>query len=378
MQRLFCRASTKTSVAPIVSPLKPCTLGIDPRFRFARQFSPMNTEELPLFPLARWELPPHLDSEPLVAPATARWHGELWGETTNWLVRVVRDKHIGRVFICAEERIEEAKWDLYMMPHKNIESREDWTAALDDYIKAGHSPLYRTFYLKDETADWTLSFDTYGEHHLMVQGQKEQAGERIDSNASIQINWPFAFFSATSAQIETEVTHAWSDEASNLFFARKWLLLSEDEKNGEILSWKRGDRRELKEAMEYIWRVFAPHVKEGSTYWAFDPKDNQFGYNHFPDDISDDEVGEPSALHLWGQGLLEVFGPIWSKDLVNQHPCTSKAHSRMESYFFVGTTERTFHEQLEAARTLSEWLDEREAQGELKADTLAALRETLR
>lgn len=338
----------------------------------------MNTEELPLFPLARWELPPHLASEPLVAPATARWHGELWGETTNWLVRVMKDGIYGRIFICAEERVAEAKWELLSIPLKGIESQGGVVEIISEDGYRANAPRLRYLRLSDEVADWTLQFYASGYNRLYASSKVRAQGRDISNNSSFEMGWPFDFPSATAVQIETEAMRAWNDETSDLSFARHWFLMPEEEKYAQLIAWKRGSAHELKEAMRLVWRAFAPHVEEEIVSWSFEPQDNRFGYTEFFGSDFAGEAGEPSALRPWGEALLEVFGPQWNEELTRQHPGTSEGLGHGGNYFFVSTTERSLHEQLEAARTLSDWLDEREAWGELGADTLAALRETLR
>jgi len=338
----------------------------------------MNTEELPLFPLARWELPPWLDSEPLVAPATARWHGELWGETRDWLVRVVKDKWWAYPFVCAEESLEKAKWPLRWMSLRNIEGPEDLAAAMNIHIQKRNFSRERMFHPSGEFPTWTLKLSDSGEKMLYFSGGNESVGEEIEVEAPLNLNWPFDFVSANAAQIENEVMCAWNDGASDLHFARRWLFMSDEERYRCLIRWKHGDGPQFKSAVQQVFRVFAPLLKGRRIEWACEPSGNCFEDSDFLNDSFSSQVDEPFALLLWVQALVEVFGPRVDEELSSQHRCTREGEWWMGDYFFVSDQQPTFHEQLEAARALSEWLDERDARGELEADTLAALRETLR
>jgi len=338
----------------------------------------MNTEELPLFPLARWELPPHLASEPLIAPATARWHGESWGETTNWLVRVVWEEDYGHVFICAEERVGGAKWDLWTMRLKVMENPEEWAAIINNHVQMWGIYHHRIFYISDEIADWSLVLNIYDPNQIVLDCLNKLTGEPIDGMASFEVNWPFNFPSADAAQIESELLTAWNDETSDLFYARGWLLLTQEEKYARLIHWKRGDEHEFKAMMEIVWRALVASGDEKSSQWAFRPYANKFGFAEWDGNDWYNGLEQPVAFEPWGEALVTWFGPCWNQELINQHLCADYGSSRANNHFWIGACARTHHEQLEAARTLSDWLDEREARGGLEADTLAALRETLR
>jgi len=338
----------------------------------------MNTPELPLFPLARWELPPHLDSEPLVAPATARWHGELWGETTNWLVRVVWEEDFGHVFIRAEAKTEEAGWRLPPLMKGYMQCRNDLETAINDHIRVGRLSRYRIFHFSDEVADWKLRLNTLGSKQIHAHRPSKAMRGRISSDAPFDLNWPFDFSSATSAQIESQLMRDWNDEASGLHYARNWMLLSEKERHGQLIRWRRGDEHNFRAMMLLVWCAFAPTLNEEWSNWAFDPYRNWFGFAEWDSYCWNSEVKQPTNFRPWGEALVAWFGPCLNEDLTRQHPCACHAHWLSNNRFWVGTRERTFHEQLEAARTLRDWLDERAARGELEDSLIARLRETLR
>jgi len=353
MQHFALRASHQTSFAPVAFAPKYRTLEIDYRPRFTRPFPPMNTEELPLFPLARWELPPHLASEPLVAPATARWHGTLWGETTNWLVRVVWEEDFGHVFVCAEERLEEAKWDLALMLLKEIQNQEDLETAINEHLQTHKFLQRRVFNFSSELAHWSLILSDSGWKWVFLYEEDEPIEEAMGEKAPFELNWPFDFLSATPAQIESEVMRAWTDESSDLFYARGWLMLSE-EKYARLIGWKRGDEHQFKEMMGLVWCALAPESGRQSPQWAFRPNVSQFSFANWNGNDWYGGAEQPVAFEPWGKALVTWFGPRWNDELTRQHLCANYGGSRSDNHFWVGAYERTSHEQVEAARTLSD------------------------
>jgi len=326
----------------------------------------MNPDTLPDFPLASWELPPD-STEPLVAPATMPWHGTLFGRETDWLVRVVKEDHLGRVFICPADSLQEAKWEAGVpMPIRGLHTQEDWSKAINDYIQIWGSLCRRTIYFSDEVAEWILRIEADGSSELTAQYTLE-----IGDNATVEMNWPFDFVCASAKQIHDKVLRALDDESSDLNFARRWLFLSEDEKYELLVSWKRGDGRDFTKMMQGVADAFGPSLAEEWHQWIFNPASGRFGWVNVQQGFNFEEKF-PVEFKIWGEALERFFEPHWNEQYVRDR------FIRVSNYYRATIKERTAHEQLEAARELSDWLDEREARGELDAPTLARLRDTLR
>lgn len=327
----------------------------------------MNFDALPDFALAPWELPPWLTSEPLVAPATMCWHGELFGREGDWLVRMVVDGHLARPFVCAENRPHEAKWvSAALMPLKGIETQDDLTAAINNHIQLWGRYLCRTFYLVDEAAEWTLIVDASGLTRLRSE----------EGMPTVEMNWPFDVVHATSEQLYAEFLRQWNDPDTDLNFARRWLLLSQDEQYDLMIRWGCGGEGEFLGLMRLVLLAFWPHVSARPLCWRFHPIRRLFTLSDWDGsdwyDLALSNAEEPFASD-WGQALLDIHAPQWNEALAKTHICTTEFGNRLAAV--VSTA--THHEQLEAARELSEWLDERESRNELSAPLLAQLRATL-
>lgn len=327
----------------------------------------MNLDELPDFPLAPWELPPN-STEPLVAPATLRWNGTLFGRETSWLVRVTGQEPFGQAFLCAEDSLNQAKWRLNFFGPRGMETQEDWHAAILAHI---HKSSYcRITFFSDEDRNWHLRTNVDGSSQL--RGRVK--GTIIEA---VEMNWPFDFACATSAQIHAEVLRSWDDESSDLNFARRWSSLSEDEKYALLVIWKRGDATEFSRAMKQVLRTFGPQLSPHQLTWFFYPKTATFGCCEVINGDPNDEFGLPLVLQEWGRALMELFGPKWNEELSRQHRCAQDQHSHGGSHFHEWTDALSAHEQLEVALQLSAWLDEREVKNELDSLTLSRLRDTL-
>ena len=326
----------------------------------------MNPDELPDFPLAPWELPPD-STEPLVAPATMVWHGELWGREADWLVRVVVEDHLRRPFICAEDRLDEAKWELMLMPLRGIGTQEQRATAIDNHIKQWGKYAHRVMYLVADEIEWTLIVEASGSTQLRSE----------EDMPRVEMNWPFDVVHATSEQLYAEFLRQWNDENSDLNFARAWSLFSQDEKYTLLVSWKRGGQSEFLNVMRLVLSAFVPHEAKDWCQWAFIPVAVAFVCTDIECYVNP-HAAAPVALRVWGEALTSFFGPCWNEELARQHPCARDGGSYDAHHCRVPVRERTAHEQLEAAHQLSIWLDEREARGELDAATFSRLRATLR
>jgi hypothetical protein len=327
----------------------------------------MNPNDLPDFPLEPWELPPD-STESLVAPATMRWRGILFGRETDWLVRLVRHGTRHKVVVRAEHESCDHNWKAGIWAPV-IQRR---FGTIDRYLQQWTGPPQRIIYLREEFHLWELLARKDASSICTVPYEDNPIGEDFSST------WPFDFLSATATQVHDEVLRWWNDETCDLNFARRWVLMDEDEKYALLVSWKRGGQKEFLAAMQSVLRAFSRRIPDRWSQWAFYPTSHCFGYVEVIEGELNDEVEPPAALPIWGAALVEVFGPRWNEELTRQHPCARDQHSHGGSHFIVHTSGITAHEQLEAARELSLWLDERQARGELDETVVAQLRDMLR
>lgn len=324
----------------------------------------MNPDELPDFPLASWELPPD-STEPLVAPATMRWHGELFGRETDWLVREFSNHWSDscHVLIRASSYQEEANWWIFDIDFDFIPDHSLRISRLLDSMVPARP--WRVIHLRHGDRDWAI--------HLRSVKQSS-VGLLNTIGVSFSIEWPFDFLTALATQVHDEVLRAWNDEESDLNFARRWLLLSPEEQLAFFLRWKVPDIDEFQRAIRLILRALQPLISSRPLHWFFHPESYDWWLYEQKNGCDCDENTSP-LLQCWQEALVELFKPAWNEE-VSQHPCAQLDGPHME--LMSAVADSSFHEQLEAARELSLWLDEREARDELPAATIARLRDTLR
>ena len=323
------------------------------------------SDQLPDFPLAPWELPPD-SSEPLVAPATMRWHGTLFGRETDWLVRVVpfdAPHPIGHICVRAASSQEEGNCFL-QTPFPIWPNVEQMRVHILKRMRS-HKRFFRFFHLRHGGRDWRF---------WLRDDERSWVGLLGESAAVFSIEWPFDLLTASAAQIHNEVLRSWNDENSDLSYTREWILLSQTEKYARKVQWTRGTEADFLRLMRLVLLALGAHSSEPLRWW-FHPIRRLFSleepaYDGFPD------CDDPFAPE-WGQALVDVYAPVWNEELAQTRACTRSLYNF--SKHFAAIVERpTFHEQLEAARELHCWLDERRARNELDAATLARLRDTLR
>ncbi len=324
--------------------------------------------ELPDFPLAVWELPPD-STEPLVAPATMQWRGTLFGRKTDWLVRVVPiaiQRNISFVVVRAASSQEEGNW---WFPSVGVDMDSDRLRARISKLLSGANQKmpWRNICLRHRGDDWFIRLRDQRQSLFAPLGQR---------GVLFYIKWPFDFATATTSQVHDEVLRLWSDENSDLSFARHWSLLSEDQKYALMLCWSRGSEGEFLRVMDWVLIVFGPQASSNPLRWWFDPIRRKFALSHAEVNFDLSNPEQPFE-HDWGKGVVQVYAPIWSEELGQTRACTRSLYN-FRDRFCVFVDQPTFHEQLEAAHQLLDWLDEREARGELDAATLSRLRATLR
>ncbi len=334
-------------------------------------------DELPDFPLASWELPPD-STEPLVAPATMCWRGTLFGRETDWLVRLVADNNVlGELFVRAEDDLREGSWwfGLCLFGLGEAEETEaDQLMVVEYEVKTGAKvPRWRRVHLQDDTGSWGLTVtENSGELHTAIDRR---------TSVHFKTEWPFDFALASSAQVHAELLRALNDENSELNFARHWLLSSLDEQLALMVKWTRGSEEELRAVMQLALRVLGPKFSPFSLQWRFraESQDWFLGQRIGKSWWESMDFDETTILNVWQTAFQELFGLVWNTQLAERYVCVRIGqHDAVLGRFQVSVPVPTHHEQLEAARELHCWLDEREARNELDAATLARLRDTLR
>lgn len=328
----------------------------------------MNPEELPPFPLAPWELPFN-STEPLVAPATMRWRGELFGRETDWLVRMVpHNDRSGEIFICAEENGDEGNWWLGLVSLRG--TKNDWLQGISHRLQHNKRVLqWRQVRIHDESGDWVVTSSAEALNHLHLLDSKRE-------RANFKADWPFDFSRASAAQVHAEIGRAWNDENADLNFVRRWLLLSFDDQLTLMILWARGGEEEFRHAACLVLCSLGPRMSALPLRWSFFPESAMWLLEESPDG-NEFEIIESGILQLWENALLKVFGLAWNDAILQQHP-SACFHTALATRFRVTLDGPTFHEQLEAVCELHAWLDERASRGELDGATLARLRDTLR
>ena len=325
------------------------------------------SDELPDFPLASWELPPD-STEPLVAPATMRWHGTLFGRETEWLVRVVpTNEESGELFVRTPVDSGEGSWWFGIISSKahNEGLFQEITQRLHRHRRPKE---LRHLRLQHSGNHWIVDVnETVGCFRV---------AQHIEDKAPWRKKWPFDFERAYPSQVHAEIRQSWDDKTSDLNFAWRWALMSLDERIALMLSWKRGNESEFRLVVQLILRALGPDISQSVLYWECFPENEMWSLSERSSSRHEESI-ESGVLKIWEQALLEVFAPVWNHHLTNQYTCAHFNNS-LERRFGASLDSSTFHEQLEAARELHCWLDEREARNELDTATLAGLRDTLR
>ncbi len=326
----------------------------------------MNPDELPDFPLAPWELPPD-STEPLVAPATMRLKCGLYGRTTDWLARVVRlDEEEGELFVRAQTDSGGGSWwfgTLSLRKHKG-----EWLQEISSRLHQARSPKgFRHLRLQQGATHWMMSVNENGGNFRLSRRAKD--------NVAWRKKWPFDLERASSSQVHAELRRSWDDETSDLNFVWRWTLMSLDERLGIMMSWKRGDERAFHSTALLVLRALGPQVSSFPLSWTYLPEGEMWLLAEGAP--GNEDVVASGVIEVWEKALLEVFSPDWNDELGKRHLC-AHFHGFLRERFTLSLDSPTFHEQLEAARELAIWLDERESQSELDAPTLSRLRDTLR
>ncbi len=328
----------------------------------------MNSPDLPLFPLASWELPPD-STEPLVAPATLRWRGTLFGRETDWLLRLIPSNDLlGELFVRAEDESEAGSYWFgiqFIMPDECQQ-----VASLEHEMRWNSSrvPQWRRIFFERASQSYGATANSTELEVFVVGCQAE--------SARLEVRWPFEFNNASSAQVRAAMLRHCDDD-SDLGFACRWLLLPPGEKVAMVVQWQRGNELELRALMGVVLRALGPTISPFTLEWQYRPESKTW----FMGQHIDEEWWEPmdEGLASWEDALPEFFGISWNNELAVKHRCVRIYEKReFVERFQVLCVPPTAHEQLEAARELSIWLDERAARRELAAELVARLRATLR
>lgn len=248
--------------------------------------------ELPNFPLAPWELPPD-STEPLVTPATMRWHGTLFGRETDWLVRVVPfTKRAGEIFVRALDEGEPGNWWFGLIEIAMIRSLslEQLRVQVEHRLSStAFASQWRTMYLRDEHRIWAVRTHAEGNSDLqLLQGR--------DNKACFSIDYPFDFLQAPARQVHDEIRRVWNDQTTDLSFARRWLSSSLDEQLAVMLHWKRGGGKELRQAMQVVLRALGPTL---SLLWLFRPESQTWFLAQRIDEDWWEPMDSASGLCAW-------------------------------------------------------------------------------